>query len=53
MTMKYEWILIPDNDIMDSVVLHINTTKILLITIQYNNYVLSIATFKHSGIDYD
>jgi len=48
--MKYEWIWIPDNSIMVSVVLHINRTKYY--SLQYDTCVLSIATLEHSGIDY-
>jgi hypothetical protein len=47
---KYDYFWLVEHDIMTSVVLHINNTKYF--AIDYNNYVLSVATFQHSGIDY-
>ena len=47
--MKYEfwW---PDGDLISSVVLHISFTKYY--AIDYKDYIITIATLQHSGIDY-
>jgi hypothetical protein len=47
---KYDFIWWPGNNIITTVVLHINHTKYY--SIDYQNYVLTIATLQHSGIDY-
>jgi len=40
----------PDDDIISTVVLHVNATK--YIAINYKNYILTISINTHSGIDY-
>ena len=47
--LKYYW-LWPDNDIISTAVLHVNTTK--YIAINYKNYILTVSINTHSGIDY-
>ena len=48
--MKYafDWV---DGDTISTVVMHIHETR--YISINYKDYVISVATFIHSGIDYN